>query len=86
MACRPADSDIQFISHQIDMLDVIRWIALSWAVGDAILTSTVGSAAVILAARNVPSVQPASSWSPSVQSTQTESARLARLSFNSMTL
>lgn len=56
---------------------VIRWVAPCWPVGAAGLTSTVASAAVILAVRNVPSVLLASSWSPSVQSTQTESARLA---------
>lgn len=52
-----------------------RWGALCWPVGAAALRSTVASAAAVLAVRAAPSVPLASSWSPSVQSTQTESAR-----------
>lgn len=63
-----------------DVFDAIRWVAPCWPAGAAVKRSTAGSAAVIPAVRNVPSVLPASSWSPSVQSMQTESARLALLS------
>ena len=58
------------------MFDAIR-LVVRWAVADAALRSTAGSAAVILAVRSAPSVRPASSWSLSVQSMQTESVRLA---------
>lgn len=60
-----------------DVFDAVRWVAPCWPVGTAVLRNTVASAAVILTVRNVPSVLLASSWLHSVQSMQTESARLA---------
>lgn len=73
------DCDTTFLYHT-DMYDAIRWGVPCCPVGAAALRSTVASAAVILAVRGAPSVPPASSWSPSVQSMQTESVRLASLS------
>lgn len=84
MMCEP-DCDAQFIfDHHFDMFYDIRWVSPCWLVGTVVLTSTAASAVVILAVRNAPSVLLASSWSHSVHSMQTESARSALLSSYSM--
>lgn len=60
--------------------DVIRLATPTWRVGTATRMSTVASAAANLAARNAPSVPPASSLWLSVLCMQTGSARFAALS------
>lgn len=57
------------------MFDAIRWVAHCCPVAAVVQRSTVASAVVVLAVRGAPSVLQASSWLPSVQSMQTESAR-----------
>lgn len=65
-------------------INAIRWVGPFWPVAVVALMSTVATAVVVLAVRSAPSVLPDSSWSPSVQYTQTGSARLAcvSMSFN----
>lgn len=67
----PKGSDIHF--------DVIRLAPPTWRAGTATRTSTAASAAGGHAARNAPSVPPASSWCLSVLCTPTGSARFLDL-------
>lgn len=68
----------------IIVFNAIRWVGPFWPVAVVGLMSTVATAVAILAVRSAPSVLLDSSWLPSVQYTQTGSARLAcvSMSFN----